>query len=271
MERGSRPLETTRSWWVVLGALIAVLAGAVPSLGNPTDPPEPRPDSGVVFAGAYANDDGVVQGGDSGDVGESDAVYDAWGADSSVDPAGEGLASPRHDNDVARCTADVRDGDPGIVDVAVLNAYTGYVCTLAATFTNGTTVPVQVAPAIVSSDPGLTVSDISDPPIPASLESGASATAVLAARVEQLAAENSILSFRVIIVVTGEDEQPPGEALTAAHLLSRQVRGAYIDMAASHFVPAPTGNYPVDGGDLEPLAPVLTPRSLAPAGPRGRR
>lgn len=58
------------------------------------------------------------------------------------------------------------------------------------------------------------MTNISDPPIPAVLEPGASATAVFAARVEQIAPQTSLLGFQVIIIVTGEDERPPCTPLT---------------------------------------------------------
>ncbi len=197
-------------------AMLLVSAG--PSLGNSGDPPETRLDSGVIFTDTLTNDDGTVQGADTGDLGESDAIYDAWGPASSVDPTTEGLNASRYDKDVARCIATIGDPDAGSLDVEVANAYPGYVCTFAATFTNGTTVPVQVQPAVITADTGLTVTDISNPPIPAVLDSGATATAVLAARVEQIAPENSTLVFQVIIVVTGEDERPPCTPLTTADI-----------------------------------------------------
>ncbi len=128
-----------------------------------------------------------------------------WGFSSSVDPASEGLTAARINKDVARCTATVGDPDSGILNVEVANAYPGYVCSIAATFTNGTTVAVLVEPAVISSDIGLIVTEITDSPIPSSIEPDESATAVFAVRVEQTAPEGTVMSLTISIAMVGED------------------------------------------------------------------
>jgi hypothetical protein len=113
------PFSSGRNGVLVASLLLLI---ATPTFGNPSEPPEPRADSGVDFTGAHSSDDGIVQRADTADVGETGPVYGAWGAASSVDPATEGLDAFRHDKDIARCTAAVGNPEAGFLDVEVANA-----------------------------------------------------------------------------------------------------------------------------------------------------
>ncbi len=195
----------------LLGATLlmaAALAAVVPAAPvEATEPPGPPPLAGVEFTDAWTNDDGSVDGVDTGDIGNVNGLFDAHGTRSSDDPAAEGTDPPRYDKDVARCTAAARAADAGFVDVALDNGYPGYVCTFVVTFTNLTGVPGSVAPAVIIFDEGLTVTDLTSPPIPSILGPGASATGTYAVRIEQSAPEDAVLELSIMLAITGEDPE----------------------------------------------------------------
>jgi hypothetical protein len=194
-------------------ALLAALVLAVPAAFVPigpagaTEPPGPPPLAGIDFIDAWSNDDGGVDGGDGGDIGDVNPVFDNHGTASSDDPAAAGLDPVRVGKDVARCTAAVRSGDAGFVDVVVDTAYPGYVCTFRVTFENGTGVPATVAPTVILYDDGLTVTDVTAPPLPDLLGPGETASAVYSARIEQAAPQDATLAFSIVVAFTGDDDQ----------------------------------------------------------------
>ncbi len=202
--------------------------------------------AGVGFIDAWTNDDGSVDDADTNDVGDVNETFDAHGEASSDDPSAEGLNPPRYDKDVALCTATVRSADPSYVDVTVVSGYPGYVCTFAVTFENGTGVPAGVVPAVIVSDPGLDVSQITTPALPSLLGPGDQATGLFAVRIEESAPQDSTLTFSITLVISGEDAgcEPlteadiPEEAILAGAIL---VNDSGLCTFFSHAKPGPCG------------------------------
>ncbi len=193
-----------RSGTLAAALLTGVLAALVPAAPvGATEPPGPPPLAGVGFTDAWTNDDGSVDGADTADIGDVNGLFDAHGPDSSDDPSAEGLDPPRYDKDVARCSAGVRDGDAGFVDVLVDPAYPGYVCTFVVTFENGTGVPATVAPAAIVYDAGLTVTELTAPP--GIVGPGETASGAYAVRIEQRAPQGATLAFSIVLGFTGDD------------------------------------------------------------------
>jgi hypothetical protein len=194
-------LRGRRALALLLATIIvaALLVGAVPAARSSDDP---GPLVAVVFTSASTNDDG--SGGD-GDDGGPPAGYDAWGGASSADPSGPGPGASRLNADVAICIAAVAAGDPGVVDVVVDNAYSGYVCTMDAVVYNGSPLPVTVAPAVIDADPGLVVQG-GVPPPPVSLAPGAQANAVFTIGVASAAPQGGALLQASIAITISEEE-----------------------------------------------------------------
>ena len=137
--------------------VLATIATAMGLVATPRRrrPGDPGPLTAVDFVGAWTNDDGGVDGGDVGDTGGTLRGYDAWRRQQRrprADP-GPGCRPRARGKDVAICTAGVEPGDPDSVDVTVQTAYPGYVCTFTARVANATSLPVRVAPAVVTPDP----------------------------------------------------------------------------------------------------------------------
>jgi hypothetical protein len=185
------------SWAFPMAA--ATIALAMLMLATPGAAAPGNPSPLTLFVDAWTNDDG--SGGDGDDGGPS-IGYDAWSGLSSADPESPGPGASRLDKDVAICTAAVRQSDPGFVDVAVGNAYPGYVCTFNAVVSNGTGLPVTVAPAVVESGPGLLVRIESA--LPVTLAPGQQAEVVFSVEVLEEAPQGSALPFSVTI-----DTAPP--------------------------------------------------------------
>jgi hypothetical protein len=181
--------------------VLAVIAGSVGMMAAPGAASDPGPAllAGVVFADAWTNDDGTVDQGDLGDTGLASPGYDAWDSSSS-DPVEPGIDPPRHDKDVAICTATVRPGDPEVVDVAIDQGYPGYVCTFATVVENATPIAVGVAVAAVESDPGLQVATVS--PLPEVLQPGAEGVSWSSVTVLQKAGQDQTLAFSLTILVS---------------------------------------------------------------------
>ncbi len=192
---------------LLIALLLAALFLAQPVGSAQTMEPAALTVAGVSFTDAWSNDDGVVNDAvsDTGDVGDVNVIFDAHGTDSSDDPSAEGLNPPKYDKDVALCSATVRDVDPTYIDVTVVDGYPGYVCTFAVTFSNDSGVLVDVAPAVILFDPGLTVNEITDPPLPVTLAPRETATGVFFVRVEEEAPQNDTLAFSITLVFSGED------------------------------------------------------------------
>ena len=157
----------------------------------------------IDFVAAWTNDDGSVDGPDTGDVGETDAVYDVWSGDSSVDPAAPGHGSARTAKDVARCTA-VIGTDPDFVDVDLDNAYPGYVCTFTADIENRAAFPATVQTRTIGVPPEITLTEIEGLPVGSVIAPGTVASVTYAATVLQQAGQNSEYTFQIVHVVGGE-------------------------------------------------------------------
>lgn len=156
----------------------------------------------VRFTAAWTNDDGRVNGSDLGDVGDINPVYDRWGRRSSDDPGGEAMEPDRFEKDVAKCKAWVQRRNRLKSRIKVVNGYPGYVCTASATFANLGNVPLKLSTAAISEEPGITVTDITDPALPPKLWPGQSATVTYSVRIEQSAPQDERLHFDVDIDIT---------------------------------------------------------------------
>ncbi len=203
-ERRPRALSLVVATVVTAVALLAVAPGAASST-------LPGPLVDVRFVRTWTNDDGVPNPGDAGDTGAFSPVYDAWVSDplSSSDPKDPGFASPREDKDVAVCIGRVSPGDPGIVEVVVLNAYPGYACTFTTVVFNGAGAPVMVSAAVIDADLGLAVGAES-PQLPAVLAPGEEAPAVFSVGVLNNAPQNAVLQASIAITLI----LPPSGSLT---------------------------------------------------------
>jgi hypothetical protein len=103
------------------------------------------------FDRAFTDDDGSVDEPllDGNDVGNCPIQA---GGDSSCDPAASGAdPKPRHDKDVALCTADVINSDLGIIKKS--GVYPGYFCTAWFGVHNDGSVPIRIAEAKVNGSP----------------------------------------------------------------------------------------------------------------------
>jgi hypothetical protein len=164
---------------------------------------KPAPPAGIGFTAAWTNDDGVVnEPSDASDLGTINPTYDGHGNTSSDDPAEPGLDPIRYDKDVARCTAAVARRHHDRVDVTVEPGYPGYVCTFTATITNDTRLAAGVEPAVVTSDPGILVEEISEPALPEVLPPGDSAEAIFSVQVLQAAPQRETLTFAIDLQIT---------------------------------------------------------------------
>jgi uncharacterized repeat protein (TIGR01451 family) len=157
----------------------------------------------IDFVTAWTNDDGHVDGADVGDVGEVNAIYDAWLGDSSVDPSGPGYPADRTTKDVARCTATIA-ADPDFVDVTVQNAYPGYVCTFTAEIENRAAFPATVQTRSIGVPPEVTLTEIEGLPVGSVISPGAAVNVTFSATVLQEAGQNSEYTFQIIHVLGGE-------------------------------------------------------------------
>jgi len=184
-------------------ATIAFAAGALAAAPTAAGDGTPGPLAAVDFVAAWTNDDGTVDGADIGDTGLASIGYDIWPAGvSSDDPEAAGLPAPRRPDDAAKCTTEVRSGDPDLVDLTIENGYPQYVCTFTVVVENGSSLPATIAPAVIDADGGLAVAEITDPPMPDVLGPGAIATAVFAVRILNEARQDSVLGFTIAILVS---------------------------------------------------------------------
>jgi hypothetical protein len=182
------------SWaFTVVAATIALamLMLATPGAATPAGP-SPL----AAFVEAWTNDDG--SGGDGDDGGPS-VGYDAWSSLSSADPEAHGPGASRLDKDVAICTAVVRSDDSALVEVAVGNAYPGYVCTITVMVSNGAALPVTLAPVVVESDPGLLVN--TESALPGTLLPGRQAPGTFSVEVLDDAPQSGVLHFSLAIAI----------------------------------------------------------------------
>ena len=179
---------------VVAAVVVAVpvaLAGAsdVDDLGSPVS---------VVFVDAWTNDDGTINGADTGDTGVASAGFDLWPVNfSSDDPTAPGPVPHRLIDDAAICVATVDAVDARAVDVAVDNAYPQYVCTITVVVENSGRIPALLGAGVIASDPGLEVDDITNPSLPTILDPDTTATAVYSVRILNDADQSAALGFTI--------------------------------------------------------------------------
>jgi len=95
----------------------------------------------VDWADVFTNDDGEINGYDTGDDNDGE-IYDRYPTNSSRDPAVPGAAGDdeRYDKDVARCFA---SGTEGVLSFTVENGYPSYHCDVNARIVNNGSVPVK--------------------------------------------------------------------------------------------------------------------------------
>lgn len=183
--------------------VVAAVVVAVPvAFAGAADVDSSESPASVVFVDAWTNDDGTVDSDDAGDTGAASAGFDVWPVSlSSDDPTAPGPIPPRLVDDAAICTATINPADPRTVDVAINNAYPQYVCTISVIVENSGSVPASLGPAIIASDPGLEVDDITNPPLPAVLDPGVVATSVYSVRVRNSADQSTSLGFTISTTV----------------------------------------------------------------------
>ncbi len=192
--------RSRRALFTVLATIgVAVLMTAVAPGARTDDTPDGL--AGLRFVAAWTNDDGTVDGVDVGDD-ASPGVFDVWpGLESSVDPMAVGLDAPRILDDVAKCAAAVRALDADFVDVEVLNAYPGYICSFRVMIENVSGFPVEATSAAVDVDDGLLVHNVSDPtgPVfPLELAPGATIEREYSVQVLNEAEQGATLTFSLV-------------------------------------------------------------------------